>query len=158
MFLELPKDLGANLISEFLCPFEGYLKQFLNILLVFYFLKHLLPFLDALLLEPGHAVSSPFGLGMLDGSLLHLEFESSSVASGTFDGQFLYCLYIPGVFLADVVAVGPNNLFGSESAPGSLDPFGASVFEDVVCCVVRPDFVFLCVFLLYLSHFDNVHF
>ena len=158
MFLELPKYLGSNLISKFLCPFEGYLKKFLNIFLVFYFLKHLLPFLYALLLEPGHTVSSPFSLGMFNGSFLHLEFESSAMAPGTFDGQFLYCLYVPGIFLADVVAMGPNNLFGSESAPGSLDPFGACVFEDVVGCVVRPYFVFLCIFLLYLSHLDNIHF
>ena len=68
------------------------------------------------------------------------------MAPRTFDGQLFYCLYVPGIFFADVVAVGPNKLLGSVSPPGSLDPFGACIFQNAAGCVVGPYFVFLCVF------------
>ena len=79
------------------------------------------------------------------------------MAACTLDGEFLGGFYFPGILLADVIAVGPNELFGLVPTPSPLYLLGTGYPQEVIGQVVRPNLVLL-MFLLEFSHFTEIYF
>lgn len=76
----------------------------------------------------------------------------------TFDGEFFVILYFFEVFLADIVAIGANEFFGSVFAPGSLYFFGAGCFEKIDGYFMVLAFFIFFILELKFSDFRDIYF
>jgi hypothetical protein len=153
VFVKLLKEFISEFVFQSFGSLQRDLQYFLNILLMLDLFKDLLPFLNALFLKLSHPIFAPFRLRM-HCFLIHFHFEldTASLAAGTFDGQLIKWLYLPGIFFANIVAVRPYNLPGLVPPPSPLYFFGTGHPQDIISFIVRPNFVFL-VFALQSPYF-----
>ncbi len=80
------------------------------------------------------------------------------MASCAFDGEFFVILYFFEVFLADIVAIGAYEFFGSVFAPSSLYFFGAGCSEQIDGYFMVLAFFVFFVLKLKFSDFRDIYF